>query len=192
MKEKKKKKEKNWYGNSNRLLSLSAILISAVTLFILIYQTRLASKQFDLEQRQQLASVMPYLLIATGYSNSEEFSVIIENLGIGPAFVKNVRMHYKGEVYEDTDYPLMYERLRGMEDYQGQMGMYSNIMKGAVIPAGRELHHMQIFKGKRPTIHDDIIRKDSVQIEIEYASIYDERWVVKGLHSEPVMIKGLD
>ncbi|KEO72274.1 hypothetical protein [Anditalea andensis] len=87
-----------FWKDSNRLLSFSAMFISAVTLFILIYQTSLATKQFDLEQKQQLASVMPYLLVATSYMSEDEFTVTVENLGIGPAFIKNVQVHYKDSI----------------------------------------------------------------------------------------------
>ncbi|MFD2035042.1 hypothetical protein ACFSKL_09580 [Belliella marina] len=82
-------KPKLW-KDSNRLLSFSAIFISVVSLFILIYQTSLATKQFELEQKQQLASVMPYLQQWNGYQDEEEFSIIVENFGIGPAFIKNL------------------------------------------------------------------------------------------------------
>ncbi|WP_164675124.1 hypothetical protein [Anditalea andensis] len=76
--------------------------------------------------------------------------------------------------------------------YDGQRDIYSNLMAGFVIPAGREIIHMKINKGKRPHIWDDLFASENIAIEIEYASIYDERWVVKGLFSEPVKIKGID
>lgn len=69
------RKSKFW-NDSNKLVSFSAILISAVSLFILIYQTNLASKQFELEQKQQLASVKPYLQIFQGYTPEDDFVYI--------------------------------------------------------------------------------------------------------------------
>ncbi len=188
----KETKPKFW-KDSNVLLSFSAIFISAVTLFILIYQTSLASKQFDLEQKQQLASVMPYVQIIVGFSTSDEFIIVIENFGIGPAFIKNVKMHYDGQVYEDFDYPKMYEILRSEQGYEGYRDEYSNLMKGFVIPAGRRTNHMKITKGERENVHGDIFQTNEIlELEIEYASIYDERWVVRGLFNEPVKTKGMD
>lgn len=183
-----------FWKDSNRLLSFSAIFISAVTLFILMYQTSLASKQFDLEQKQQLASVMPYLQIATSYMSSEEFTITVENLGIGPAFIKNVRMHYKDSIYENIDYPQFYEILKYQENYDGERYLYSNLMAGFVIPANRQIEHMNINKGDRLNIWNDIFISDDneIEIEIEYASIYDERWVVRGLFNEPVKVKSIE
>jgi len=183
-------KPKFWQ-DSNTMLTFSAIFISLVTLFILIYQTSLASRQFDLEQKQQLASVMPYVQIWTGYSTNDEYTIIVENLGIGPAFIKKVNVHYQDSIYENIDYPNFYYSLRDREEYGDYMGVYSNIFMGSVIPADRQILHIKILKGDRPNIWDDLFISDEIELEIEYASIYDERWVVRGLFNEPVKTKGI-
>ncbi len=161
----KQTKSKFW-KDSNTLLTFSAIFISAVTLFILIYQTSLASKQFDLEQKQQLASVMPYVQVLIGNANSNEFIIMIENFGIGPASIKKINMHYKGEVYEDVDYPTMYEILTSDESYDGFRDVYSNILAGSLLPANRRIEHMKIVKGDRDNVWDDIFQSDEMEIEI--------------------------
>lgn len=181
-----------FWKDSNRLLSFSAMFISAVTLFILIYQTSLATKQFDLEQKQQLASVMPYIQVVIGNWDSEEFTVFVENYGVGPAFIKNIKTHYKDSIYVNTDYPIMVNNLIKEGVYDGALDFYSNLGAGSVIPAGRLVEHMKITKGERPNVHHDIFLTDEVEIEIEYASIYDERWIVKVLATEPVKIKGVN
>ncbi|HSJ69190.1 MAG TPA: hypothetical protein VK921_16030 [Anditalea sp.] len=183
-----KPKSKIW-KDSNTLLTFSAIFISLATLFILIYQTSLASKQFDLEQKQQLASVMPYIQISAGHSTPEEFKIFITNDGIGPAFLKNIRVHYEGDVYENIDLAkfIINEKIT----YQGALYEYANIFPGNVIPANQSISHLRILKGKQPNIDKDIFYTGQVELEIEYASIYDERWIVRGLFNEPVKTKGI-
>jgi len=183
-------KPKFWQ-DSNTMLTFSAIFISLVTLFILIYQTSLASKQFELEQKQQLASVMPYVQVWQGYSDNDEFTIVIENLGIGPAFIKKVNVHYQDSIFENTDYPSLYYMLREQGEYGNYMGIYSNVFMGSVIPSNRQVEHIKIVKGDRPTVWNDLFLSDDIELEIEYASIYDERWVVRGLFSEPVKTKGI-
>jgi len=177
------------WQDSNTLLTFSAIFISLVTLFILIYQTSLASKQFDLEQKQQLASVMPYIQVSAGHSNKDEFKIFITNDGIGPAFIKNVRVYYQEEIYEKKD--LAKFILNDLTDYEGYLYEYSNLFAGNVIPANQSLTHLKIQKGKQNNISNDIFYTGQVELEIEYASIYDERWVVRGLFNEPVKTKGI-
>ena len=184
------KKKSNFWQDSNTLLTFSAIFISLVTLFILIYQTSLASKQFDLEQKQQLASVMPYVQIGVGHSTTEEFKIFISNNGIGPAFIKEVRVHYDGKLYENVDFAALINQ--GIDMYQGKLYEYANIFPGRVLPSNENVLHVSIAKGGESNINNDIFYNGKAELEIEYASIYDERWVVRGLFNEPVKIKGID
>ena len=69
----------NW--NSERILSLSAMSISFITLIIFIYQTNLMSKQNYL-------SILPYLQLST--SNDIEkntYTLSIQNYGVGHAII---------------------------------------------------------------------------------------------------------
>lgn len=188
---KPKETKLKFWNDSNTLLSFSAIFISAVTLFILIYQTSLASKQFDLEQKQQLASVMPYLQVGIGNWDEDGFTIYAENNGIGPAFIKKVCMHYQDSVYENTDYQQLLYILRDKGEYGDYLDVFSNLLKGSVIPANRKIEHIKIVKGDRPNAWGDLLQSDEVELEIEYASIYDERWVVRGKNNEPIKTRSI-
>ena len=75
--------------NSERILSLSAMSISIMTLVIFIYQTNLMSKQNDL-------SILPYLQVSTS-NNSEGNSYLlsVQNHGVGPAIIESVKLQYR-------------------------------------------------------------------------------------------------
>ena len=83
--------------NTDRVLSVTAILIGVATFSIYLVQTRLIVEQ-------QHANVWPCVLVA--YNNSgerqgkESFEVTVKNKGIGPAIVKRVDILYKGKRYE--------------------------------------------------------------------------------------------
>ena len=80
--------------NSERILSLSAMSISFITLIIFIYQTNLMNKQNYL-------SILPYLQVSTS-NNSEGNSYLlsIQNYGVGPAIIESVKMQYQGQEYD--------------------------------------------------------------------------------------------
>lgn len=80
--------------NSEKLVSISAMSISFITLLIFIYQTNLMRRQNDL-------SIMPYLDIST--TNDLEkatFELNLLNHGVGPAIIESVRLKYQGQQYD--------------------------------------------------------------------------------------------
>lgn len=75
--------------DSNRIMGVSAVFISLLSLFAVIYQSFLAREENDLMRIQQSASVLPYL----SHWKSDgvgEFKLVIANKGVGPAFIKKV------------------------------------------------------------------------------------------------------
>ena len=53
--------------NADKVLSISAFVVSIATLLALLYQVRLAQNQVELVRKEQKASVLPYIEI---WSNS--------------------------------------------------------------------------------------------------------------------------
>lgn len=66
--------------NIELLLSLSATFLSLAALIVAIFQTKIA-------REQQQKSVMPYLQIRHQITDSQ-LQIILENKGVGPAFIK--------------------------------------------------------------------------------------------------------
>lgn len=102
---------KGWFGqlpvrwdqrfwNSDKIISLSAFVISIATLLALMYQIRLSGEQNELVRKQQYASVLPYLAIQVGTNNgSELFRLTLKNNGVGPAFIDEIRVVYNSQTY---------------------------------------------------------------------------------------------
>ncbi|MDN3602639.1 hypothetical protein QWZ00_05880 [Belliella kenyensis] len=160
-------------------------------MFILIYQTSLASKQFELEQKQQLASVMPYLQIFQGYSSEEDF-VYLKNTGLGPAFIKHVRMKYNDEIFENMDYLGLYRKVKKEGNHPDLIIETNSVTEGMVISPNDILVLLKVYSLENEDAWTDVLFGKKVEMEIEFASIYDERWQVSGTFSVPVKVKDFE
>lgn len=174
--------------NANRIVSISAICISLFTLFILIYQSRLLSRQFEQAQKQQYASVLPYLEIGPSFGY-DYFRVVLSNTGIGPAFIKEVFILYNDEKYE-MDLFRFLEEYATPADSIGQYG-YSSLYPGRVIQPGsfHELIWSDASSFDAGKLRDFFTTKDIVLV-IEYASVYDERWILESTYPPIPIPKG--
>jgi hypothetical protein len=82
--------------DTDRIVSLSAMVVGVGSLAIILYQTQLM-------REQQRASVLPYLMIAVQSSNESTY-LTVRNGGIGPALLDDVRVRYKGRDYVGDPY----------------------------------------------------------------------------------------
>jgi hypothetical protein len=167
-------------SNSNRIISISAMLISLMTLGVFIYQTSLL-------RQQQFLSVLPYLSIGNYGTGTENFSIIIENNGIGPAFVESSTIFYDGETYE-MDLPgFLLAHVPEMDSVNNFY--YSNIYEGRMITAGETINVIQIDNSLEDTYRlMEVIQKLSKKefnYELIYQSIYKERWKLSGGSTVP-------
>ena len=77
--------------SSEKILGLTAMSISFITLIIFIYQTNLMN-------RQNHISILPYLDMATTENKEENrFELNLRNHGVGPAIIERVTVRYKGK-----------------------------------------------------------------------------------------------
>ena len=84
--------------NSNKILGISAMSISFLTLIIFIYQTNLMSKQNYL-------SILPYLGISTSNNPANSnYTISLDNFGVGPAIIESVHLTYLGTTEDLADY----------------------------------------------------------------------------------------
>ena len=67
--------------NTDRVVSLSAMLIGLGSLFIIVYQTARL-------REQQTASALPYLMMGL-QTNSERTYLFTRNTGVGPALIED-------------------------------------------------------------------------------------------------------
>jgi len=162
--------------NSDRLFGIAAFLVSMGTFFIYIYEARLL-------QKQQYASALPYLEMWNSTPKAEIYKLQLVNNGVGPAFVKDVKVHYKGKIYEG-DHVSFYRNAIPKEERV--RFLTSNIPEGRVIPAG---HTIDLILLEGPAADAkriyNLFSGDSARIEIIYNSVYDETWRIMGMDGPP-------
>lgn len=164
------------FPSADRLFGIAAFLISMGTFFIYIYEARLM-------QKQQYASALPYLEMWNSKPKPGSYKLVLANNGVGPAFIKDVKVHYRGNVYQG-DHVRFYQTVIPPNErvqYQG-----TNVPVGKVIPAGQTIDI--IFLEGSPADADrmnnlfgdgKVSDTDKASIEITYRSVYDETWRIR-------------
>lgn len=164
----------------DRILGLSAILISLLTLIIFIYQTNII-------HRQSRLSVTPRIGFSSSLTEQDtifSFKLILKNNGIGPAIINDAKIVSNGkdfpvdlEIFFEEEYPKLEEL--------GSFTSLSSIQVGQTIPAGesltlftykfleRNVGNIQEYINIGPD--DDI----PFTVILRYASIYEEEWEVE-------------
>ena len=178
-------KPKFW--NADKIVSFSAILISLATMAIYLYQTHLI-------QKQQHASVMPYLSIVTSSYSQSHFLVQLSNDGLGPAMIDKVKVHYLKKEYVDCDLPTFFDQKNPVkkDSLLTSASTWSNIGEGQLIPAGKTINLIEINKNSEmaKTLSNYFWNnKTPIELEIIYSSIYGDRWSVRGIVSRPTKIE---
>src|SRR5688500_16049233 len=78
--------------DSDRIMSITALMVGVGSLFIIVYQTQLI-------RESERASVMPYLMVAM-QANTQSVYLQLRNNGIGPALIENVQVVKQDDVFE--------------------------------------------------------------------------------------------
>ncbi len=189
------------FWNADKIISLSAFVVSIATLLALMYQIRLSGEQNELAQRQQelvrkqqYASVLPYLELRIGTNNGNRlFEFMLYNNGVGPAFIEEIRTVYNGQVYPGP--PSNFYREVILPDDKDTISLgISSIYEGNLIPAGRETAMLTAYNySSTPNDRDRLVEwfgrptdePERARVEIVYSSVYGERWIVRGIGAIP-------
>ncbi|MEM9718746.1 MAG: hypothetical protein AAGA10_05845 [Bacteroidota bacterium] len=172
------------FWNSEKLLSISAILISLATLFTVIYQANLMRKR-------QYASVLPYLELWQSRINGETFGLSLVNNGLGPAFVKRVQVIYQDKAYPGDLHDFLYSDIVLKEDSIKKL-FYSNLLPGRLIPPGGTVELLKVEGSARDfQILKKWISSRNVQLEVIYSSVYEEFWSLKGIGDAPTSCRSV-
>jgi hypothetical protein len=110
------------------------------------------------------------------------------NNGVGPAFIKDVKLHYEGETYNFGPMQFIMEVIyksypKGSIDFRG-----AGIAEGSVVPAGQKLELVASNDAKAEAVLRDLFEggdQAKVQMEITYSSVYEETWVIKSFSYVP-------
>ncbi len=167
----------NQKANTDRIIGLSAMLISLLTLLIFIYQTSLMRTQSRL-------SVKPRLAFSTNINfkdSTATYTSVIINKGLGPAIIESINIVYEGERYA-LDFERFFENsFKGLEKY-GQLDRHATMEKGSTLMAKEKVEMYKFSFSTRyiPEIMKilKISEEDEIPFDIEvvYSSIYEEQW----------------
>lgn len=166
--------------NSEKFLSISAMIMSFVTLIIFIYQT-------NLMRRQNYLAIMPYLSTATSNDSDDySYSINLQNNGVGPAIIESVTFLYQGKRYDIKDYDNQFHAfLRSQDPLFDSLKVvsYGTLDKGLAIPANTAYLILGVEHSRRD--YELLLSglgqllENGLEYEVVYKSIQDEYWVIR-------------
>ena len=165
--------KKKSFWSSDKLLSLFAFLVSVGTFSTFAYQTYLI-------QKQQYASMMPYLMIEKYNDGTGEYvkrRIILANDGIGPAFIQDVKIYYKDSVYQQDPGSFFFAFVHPPDSIDASIDD-GDLALGQVIPAGEEVLLIGSNDEYSAKAIYQLFYGDETTLEIIYTSVYDEVWKV--------------
>ena len=169
------KKRINW--TTEKIMSSSALFISVISLIALLYQSYLAREENKLMQKQQSASVLPYL--SQWITNSSEgFKFVIGNKGVGPAFIEKVELTLDSTyTFNNTDefFAHIFETNKGLDSINY---LTSTFKKGIVLPANETIELIHIIDRKDIQAFNKALSKRDLRFLIEYEDVYGARWSI--------------
>jgi len=181
--------------DTDRVMSLSALVVGVGSLFIIVYQTQLM-------REVQSASVYPHVMLAIS-SNDENVFFTLRNAGVGPARIDDVRVVQNGHEYVGDAYEF-YARSKPAGD-NGSLSI-DRIMPGRLIPAGETVRMLGRGGPQRVEMLRDLLELFEIAevprtwltglglpatsdtravLEITYSSVYGDRWRVRSNHMVP-------
>ncbi len=180
------KSAKKIHWTSEKVMSISALFVSAISLFALFYQLNLAREENELIRKQQSASVLPHL--SQWFSNtSKGYKVIFGNKGVGPAFIKEVKLELKDTTFYNTD---------DLFDYMGQEifskdsieihASTSTFKEGYVLPANENIEVIVLKKPKHIRLFNQFLELVELDYTITYADVYGRKWILSNVDDDIV------
>ncbi len=153
--------------NTGVIIGLIAISINLITVFVYIYQT-------NLMQKQQHASVWPYVEWKTVYNQNDGFVLMVSNNGIGPALISKTAIRLNGESQPNLD--SLFVKLLGTTEFPH----LSNSLQKRVLPANSSLNLIETEDPKWSELLFIACLDNNLEIEICYESIYKDQWISLG------------
>lgn len=177
-------RKRKW--NSEKLLSISAMSISFLTLVIFVYQTNLLSKQNYL-------SILPYLALTTTYNKGEDtFELNLENHGVGPAIIESISVSYQGKTEDLAEYgnsTIAYLQAKKPRLDSIKHLSHSTVDWGMAIPVNSKFNVVAVRNS--PVDYELMVAElgslleEGMVFEVIYKSIQNERWRIGSDSMEP-------
>jgi len=169
----KESKRINW--SAEKVMSISALFVSAISLFALFYQLNLAREENELIRKEQKASVLPHL--SQWFSTiGDRYRIVFGNRGVGPAFVKKVDITINDSIkFDNTDNAIEYV-YKHMGPVENNDPNTSTFTEGRVIPAGETVVVISIIDPKAKNLFQQFLDTNTLDFEIIYEDVYGTRW----------------
>lgn len=165
--------------STDRIIGLSAMLISLLTLIIFIYQTNIIRNQSRL-------SVTPRLSFTSSVNGADSiiyFTEAIENKGLGPAIIEEISIIKEGKKYK-MDAQDYYAKLYPKVAEYGEFIQNIQIGKGTTLSPGEAISLYTYTL--HPSKLEELLQylgvgsdENPLEIEVKYASIYEELWTLR-------------
>ncbi|MET1257917.1 hypothetical protein ABV409_01170 [Flagellimonas sp. DF-77] len=180
--------------DTNRIMGIAAIVISVFSMFAVIYQSYLAREENRLMRIQQSASVLPYL--SHWYSDIDhQLKFVIENKGVGPAFIKEVRFRALDPKTKDTlvfaSSDLLYRHLK----------KHSPLIDSLAIIKSSFRQNMLLAQGESISVYNFPFEDEAAErrlkiafyglfpsFQIRYEDVYGASWLLDSEKGYPVAI----
>ena len=173
--------------NSDKIIGISAMLISLLTLFIFLYQTNLLRKQSRLSVRPRLTfSKTIKKTVTLNDSDSVKSTIVnlrltLRNNGLGPAIIESYKVVDKNDKYDiiiffDTVYPKLKE--------YGVFKEITELEVGEAIPVSETIdvfsYQYNLINEKKIIDYLNIPGPYELPFSMltEYSSMYEEKWIV--------------
>ena len=183
-------KSKKRKFKTDRIIGLSAMSISLMTLIIFIYQTNLIREQNRL-------SVTPRLSFNESQVENDSVMLLtyeIKNKGLGPGIIDSISILYKGNRY-DANYRTFFQENLGELFEKAHINSTTYLTSGTAISADERISLFQITIAKENfDIFLNAREKGDLShfdLEVYYSSIYQEHWKIQ-LNSNSAIPESLE
>ncbi len=152
------------------MIAFSAIFVSMATLFVYMYQARIMQNQLH-------TSVWPYIEWLYNNANNE-FSISVENKGIGPAIIHDVSMKLDQQAMGSNSE--LFKKLLGSSNFN----FVNSTVEGRVLLPGEKVEMVHVFDKEAARAIDSLLlwtnSPHTFELEICYCSVYDDCWKTNG------------
>jgi hypothetical protein len=174
--------------DTDRIVSLSALVVGIGSLFVVVYQTYLT-------RQQQFASVRPYLYLQL-QSDDQSTYLLLSNSGTGPALIDEIRVGQKDRMITGDPYDF-YTGLKP-EAANTLAVDVDKILPGRLIPPGTTIRMLGVTGAHHRKMLEELLRLFAIAevpqswyaelgtspvgkavIEITFSSIYGQRWRIR-------------
>ena len=162
--------------STDRLLALSAIMISLLTLIIFIYQTSLIREQSRLSVTPRFSfnavqNVKDTILI---------YKIELENKGLGPGIIEEIKIVHDNKKY-DLDFTEFFDQVYPDMEKYGRIISEMTLGTGDTVMPGEEIRligfRIPMSKVEGLTQYLGNEGEDfPFTVEVIYSSIYKEKW----------------